>query len=43
MKCKEGHPVLGMVLLTEKEAQLESCELKFISGKMKTAAQEAAP
>ena len=41
MKCKEGHPVLGTVLLTEKEAQLESCELSFIWGKMRTAAREA--
>ena len=42
MKCKEGHPVLGTVLLTEKEAQLESCELSFTWVKMRTAAQEIA-
>ena len=30
-------------LLTKKDAQCESCELSFIWGKMRTAAQEAAP
>ena len=29
------------LLLTEKDAQLESCELNFIWGKMRVAAQEA--
>ena len=31
------------VLSTIKEAQLESCELSFIWGKMKTAAREIVP
>ena len=30
-------------MLTKKDAQLESCELSFIWGKMRTAAREAAP
>ena len=30
-------------MLTKKDAQLENCKLSFIWGKMRTAAQEAAP
>ena len=30
-------------MLTKKDAQCESCELSFTGGKMRTAAQEAAP
>ena len=29
--------------MTKKDAQLESCELSFIWGKMRTASREAAP
>ena len=35
--------ILGKGLLTKKDVQLESCELSFIWGKMRTAAWEAAP
>ena len=35
-------PVLAMTLQTKKDVQLESCELRVIGGKMRTAAQEAA-
>ena len=31
-----------MIVLAKKDAQLESCELSFIWGKMRTAAQKAA-
>ena len=34
--------ILGKGLLTKKDVQLESCELSFIWGKMRTAAREAA-
>ena len=34
--------VLNDLLSTKKDAQLESCELCFIWGKMRTAAQETA-
>ena len=34
--------ILNDLLLTEKDAQLESCELSLIWGKMRTAAQETA-
>ena len=34
--------ILGKGLLTKKDVQLESCELSFIWGKMRTAAWEAA-
>ena len=32
----------GLVVLTKKDAQHESCKLSFIWGKMRTAAREAA-
>ena len=32
-----------LITSTKKDTQLESCELSFIWGKMRTAAQEAAP
>ena len=34
--------ILKWVVSTKKDVQLESCELNFIWGKMRTAAQEAA-
>ena len=33
----------GLVVLTKKDAQHESCKLNFIWGKMRTAAQEITP
>ena len=43
-----GFPVVmygceSCTMLTKKDVQLESCELSFIWGKMRTAAREAAP
>ena len=42
--CLElSHRLALICMLTKKDAQCESCELSFIWGKMKTAAQETAP
>ena len=35
--------IIDNIMSTEKDVQLETCELSFIWGKMRTAAQEAAP
>ena len=41
--CRLKLTLTSKVLLTKTDAQLESCKLSFIWGKMRTAAQKAAP